>query len=814
MKHVRYAVRSLRRQPAFTLITVLTLALGIGANTAVFSVINGVLLRPLPYPQPDQLEFITSQFPGLGFNQFWVSPPEFLEFRDNNGTFASVGAYSTGASNLDTEIPSRPVTASVSPELWPTLGIAPIRGRWFTAADSVPNAPLVAILSHELWQRAYGGDESVLHRTVQINARPVEIVGIMPPGYDVRDSRIELWRPLTIDPSTLSRTRGNHFLYLVGRRKDGVSHQQAMADVDRLLTQWRQIVPQGHVPSPDNHRLRLDPLKDDIVGGVRQALLVLQAAVVFVLLIACANLANLLVARADARHREYTVRTALGASKGQLFKQLLAEGLTLTVPAAALGVGLAYAGVSALVAVSPAAIPRSAEIALDGAVLAFTLAVSAVTGLIFALIPLLHLRSTRPGAGLAESTTRSTAGSARVWLRSSLVVVEIALAVTLVVGAGLLIRSFMNLTRVDAGFNRNGLTTFGLVLPSASYPNERVITFYGDLVQRLQAVAGVQSVAAMAGLPPLRQVNANDTDIEHIPNDRPMGCVPAENVDYYQFVSVGYTETMGIPVMQGRTFEQADKQGEPVVLINESLARRFFADRSPIGGRLRPSGPGGDGPFFKVVGVLKDVKQGGVAEATGTEVYFLNDQGPGALGFAPRSMNFVMRSGLPLSSLATGFRAAVAGLDKSLPIIRLQSMDEAFGAAIERPRFLTLLLSIFAGLAMALAAVGTYGILAYLVSLRTQEIGIRMALGADRARILRLVIVRGLSLAAIGLALGLAGAVAATRVLRTLLFNVEPTDPTTLAAVAGLMVIVALAACLVPAWRATRVDPLVVIRDS
>ena len=813
MRNLAYALRSLRRQPAFTFITMLTLALGIGANTAVFSVINGVLLRPLPYPQPERLEYITSQFPGLGFNQFWISPPEFVEFREHNKAFASVGAYSVGAANLDTAPPTRPVAALVTPDLMPTLGVQPHRGRWFSAEDSVPNAAPVAILSFELWQRAYGGEESALGRSIQVNGRSEQIVGIMPPGYDVHDAKIEIWRPLTINPASFPQSRGNHFLYLVGRLKDGTTREQALADTERLLNQWRTIVPAGHVPTATNHRLRLDPLRDDIVGSIRQALVVLQAAVVFVLLIACANLANLLIARADARHREYTVRTALGASRGQLFRQLLTEGLALTIPAAAIGVALAYAGVTALVSVSPTAIPRSTEIGLDLTVLGFTLVVSIVTGLIFALVPLFHLRSSRHATGLGETSTRTTAGAGRVWMRSSLVVVEVALAVTLVVGAGLLIRSFMNLTRVDAGFNRSGLTTFGLVLPGATYNPDQTVTFYNELRTRLEALGGVQSVTAMSGLPPLRNVNANDTDFEHIPNNRPPGSTPIENVDFWQFTSVGYAETMGIPVVKGRSFELADTQGAPVVLVNEALVRKFFADRDPIGARIKPGGAP-TVPFFTVVGVLKDVKQAGVAEATGTELYMLTDQAPKYAQFAPRPMNFVMRSTLPLESLAAGYRSAVASLDPSLPLVKMQSMDDAFSVAIERPRFLTLLLAVFAGLALALAAVGTYGILSYLVSLRTQEIGIRMALGADRARILKLVLTRGLVLAGLGLLLGLAGSLAATRVLSSLLFNVEPTDLTTLASVAGVMIAVSLAACLIPALRATKVDPLVVIRES
>jgi putative ABC transport system permease protein len=401
-------------------------------------------------------------------------------------------------------------------------------------------------------------------------------------------------------------------------------------------------------------------------------------------------------------------------------------------------------------------------------------------------------------------------------MRSLLVIGEVALAVTLVVGAGLLIRSFLNLTRVDMGFDRTELSTFGLVLPGARYNPQQRVDFYDQLSTKLGAIPGVRGVTSMSGLPPLRNVNANDTDFEHIPNTPPPQEGPppiSQNVDYYQFISVGYTDTMGIPVVQGRAFEQADIGGAPVVLVNEALVRKFFSELTPIGAKVKP-GFGDSIPWFTIVGVLKDVKQGGIAEAAGTELYMLTPQIPRIRNQAPTQVNFVMRSSLPLASLANSFRQAVQEIDNTLPLIRMRSMDEVVGDAIARPRFLTVLLGIFAGLALLLAAVGTYGILSYLVAERKQEIGIRMALGADQSGILKLVLGRGLILSGIGLIVGIGASIALTRVMRTLLFNVTPTDPLTLAAVAGVMIVVAAAACIVPAWRASRVDPLTVLRES
>jgi predicted permease len=810
-KDLLYALRALRRQPGFTLVTVLTLALGIGANTAVFSVVNGVVLRPLPYPEPDRLHFVTTQFPTLGFGQFWMSLPEFVEFRDHNRAFESVGAYNIGAVNLDTRPPARPVSALVTPELMPTLGVRPGSGRWFTAQDSAPNAEPVAILSWELWQRAYGGAPDTLDKVVLVNNVGTRIVGIMPRGYDVHDQKVEIWLPLTMDPATYPNRRGGHFLYLIGRLKPGITIEQTRAELDRMVDDWRRIVPAGHVPSAPNHRLRVDPLKEDVVGSVQNALLILQGAVGFVLLIACANLASLLIARADSRMREYAVRAALGASRGRLLRQLLTEGLVLSAAAAVAGTALAWGGLRALLTVNPDAIPRTAEITLDWTVLGFTLLVAVATAIVFGLVPLAHLGRTRENIALRDSGTRTTAGTARARVRSTLVVVEVALAVLLVAGAGLLIRSFVNLTRVDMGFNRAQLMTFGLVLPGSTYDIPRRLDFFDRLTTTLRALPGVQSVSAMNGLPPLRNVNANDTDFEHIPNNRPPGTQPIENVDFWQFVTLGYTETMGIPVVKGRAFEEADLGGSPVVMINEALANRFFADRDPIGGRIRPSTAQAT-PWFTVVGVLKDVKQGGVAEAAGTELYFLAHQTGRLANFAPANMNFVIRSPLPLEQLGPQFRRAVSDLDPSLPLIRMRAMDDVVDAAIARPRFLTLLLGIFAGLALALAAVGTYGILSYIVSERMQEIGIRMALGADRNQILKLVLRRGVILAGVGLVLGLAGAAGLTRVMQSMLYNITPTDPLTLAGVAVVIALVSTVACLIPSWRASRVDPLVILK--
>ena len=805
------ALRHLRKNPGYALVTILTLALGIGANTAIFSVVNGVVLKPLPYPNPSQLIFITSQFPALGFDQFWVSAPEFMEFRERNQSFQDVGAYRAGAVNLGTaDQPRRVVSAVITSELMPVLGVAPLRGRQFTRADTLPGAEDVGALSSEVWRSAFGGDEGVVGRVIPIDGVPTRIVAIMPPGYDVHDQKIQVWLPLTLDPVNPGN-RGGHFLYLVGRLKPSVTLSQAKADVETMLEKWVVLNPGVHVPSRDGHRIRLDILQDDLVGSVKTALWMLQGAVAFVLLIACANLANLLLARAESRQREFAIRTALGAGRWRLLRQFLTEGVVLALLGGALGAAIGFGGLRAVLAANPDSIPRSNGIALDPTVLAFTVVVSILTGVLFGMAPLLHLRERAVTLALKESGQRTTAGSARARVRSGLVMAEVSLAVVVVIVAGLLLRSFWNLITVDAGFNRSHLVTFGIVLPGSTYrTGQSSVDFFSRLTGELGSQSGVQSVAAMSGLPPVRLVNANDTDFEGYvaPKEGPF-----ENVDYYQTVTFDYLKTMGIPVLDGRDFAQSDATGAPVVLVNETLARTFYKNQSPVGKRLR-RGFSDTAPWFTIVGVVRDVKQGGVNAKTGTEIYFLHAQGPSTVQSAARNMNIVVRTTLAPTTFAPQVTRIVGTMDPTLPIVRFRSMDDVFGDSLSRPRFLAQLLTVFAGLALLLAAIGTYGILSYSVTERRREIGIHMALGANRATILGMILSQGMRLTAVGLGVGLLLAFAITRLLQTQLFKVKPSDPSTMAAVSIVIAFVALAACYIPATRATRVDPMVVLRDE
>jgi predicted permease len=809
-----YAVRGLRRKPAFAFIAVLTLALGIGVNTAIFSVVHGAVLKPLAYPEPDRLVFITSQFPGLGFNQFWISGPEFVEFRRHNNAFASVGAYSVRAANVGIERPSRPVTAFVSDDLFTTLGVSALRGRTFTQSDTLPGAEKVAVLSYALWQGAFGGAESIVGQTVPIDGVATRIVGVMRPGVDVHDQKVELWVPLTLNPANPGG-RASHFLYAIGRLKPAVSLQQARLDLDRLLRQWPKDSGTGtHVPNMTGHRLRFDALQDDIVGGVRQAAWVLQAAVAFVLLIACANLASLLLARAESRQKEFALRASLGAGPWRLLRQFIAEGLVLCLAGGAAGVVLASLGLDALLATNPAGIPRTSEIAIDTTVLGFTLAVSVACGLLFGIVPLLRLSHGGLHERLKESGARLTTTRGRRHARNVLVAGEVALAVVLVVGAGLMLRTFLNLVTVDAGFDRTQLVTFQIVLPNAVYKVADRPAFFTRLLDRAEHLPGVKSASAMSGLPPRRDVDANDTDFEDIvPDASGQNRGPAENVDYWQGVALGYGEAMGIPVIEGRGFEPTDVEGAPVVLVNETLAKTFFPGRSPIGRRLRLDDSAGS-PWFTIVGVLKDVKQHGVNEKTGTELYLLNEQLPRLVAFGFNSMNVVLRTSLPVASLKPALERIVREMDPSLPVVKLRTMDDVFLESVSRPKFLALLLGVFAGLALLLAAVGIYGVLAYLVTERQQELGIRIALGARRGTVLSMILRQGLLLILAGVVAGVAGAVGLTRLLQSLLFGIRPADPPTLTAGVLFITLVGVAACLIPAMRATRVNPIVVLRSE
>ena len=817
VQDVRYAFRTLRKSPGFTIVAVVTLALGIGANTAMFSVVNAAILQPLGYAQPQQLMFLTTRSSDVEQGSF--SPAEYWELTEINQSFSVVGAFTTGEANLSArDRPRRLTRANVNAELLEALAVPPERGRWFRREETRAGGPALVILSYELWRSAFAAREDIVGESIEIDGVRHEVVGIMPARFDLVDHRVELWLPLQLAPS-LRQFRESHFLSVLGRLKNGVGPEQAEAELASLVASWGERTgASGHVFAPGEHIVQMEPVLDEVVGSARRALWMLQAAVGLVLLIACANLANLLVARAEARRREIAVRTAIGAGRRRLLAQFVAEGLVLSGLGGALGLVIAWAGVRALTVAYAESVPRVADITLDPAVLGFTLLVAVITGLVFGLAPLGHLPTGIAGP-LLNDPTRGTIPT-RPWVRRALVAGEVALAVVLVVGAGLMVRTVLNLMNVEAGFERSRLVTFGVALPAASYQTfDQQVQFYSRLIERIGAAPGVERVAAVSGLPPQRGRNRFGTDIQ----DYTPPPETSNSVDYYQTVTTGYFEAMGIPIVRGRTFQGPDSTGTPVAVVNEAFVRTFWKGVDPVGRRVRPRF-GDQTPWVTVIGVAKNVKQAGVDQPTGTELYFLLDHLPRIFPTVPAdrlghilgdgSMHIMVRSALPAATLQPSIANAVRQADPTLPIIRLRNMEDVFRDSVRRPRMLMQLFAGFAGLALLLAAIGTYGVLSYTVTQRRREIGIKMALGAERVSVLRGVMGQGLTLTCVGLVAGLAAALVLTRLMETLLFEVRPNDPATLAGVAGLIIAVAAAASLVPAFRATHVDPIVVLKDE
>ena len=816
-KDVRFAARTLRRAPAFTAVALLTLALGIGANTAVFSIVNGVLLRPLDYPRPERLMYVTTQFADLGLPQFHLSAPEYLELREVNRSFAAMGAFTPGAGEVNLTAPggARNVrNANVDEHLLDALGLQAAHGRLFARGETDrtnPAAPLppVAILSYELWQSAFGG-QPIIGKTVEVNSRPREVIGIMPPGADVLDVRPEIWLPLGLNPSNRTN-RGQHSLRVIGRLKEDVTPEAARRELTTLNEHWGERVGvSNHMFAPNTgHILQLAPLHDQIVSAARRAIWMLQATAGLVLLIACANLANLLLARAAIRRREFAVRAALGASRRRLLRQFMTEGALLSIAGGALGVWLAYVGLRALAQAYPGALPRSTEVSVDLPVLLFACGVAIATTMFFGLAQLRHIGVKDLGVTLTDAGSKGASGGTRRHVRRGLVMAEVAVAVILVIGAGLLMRTVYNLANVDLGFNRSRLVTFSINLPEQTYATATSrLQAFQRVLDTLRPVPGVEAATAMSGLPPNRPPLKWDTRVADV-TVPPLG--PFQVVDYYQYVMPDYFETMGIPIVRGRSFQPGDATSSGfVAIVNEKFAERFWKGRDPIGQRVKP-GSNDQLPWFTVVGVAKDVKQLGVDQETGTELYWSVPQVAVAQGSVPLN-HVVLRTTLPAAALSQTVARVIHEMDPAVPVKRFRDMETVVAESIQRPRFLAQLLGLFAGLALVLAAVGTYGVLSSLVAERRHEISIRMALGADRSSVLVHVMREGLLLTAIGVVVGLAGAFGLSRLIASLLFGVTPTDGPTVAFVTATMIIVAAVACVLPAWRASRLDPNAVLR--
>jgi putative ABC transport system permease protein len=797
MQDLRFGFRMLIKNPGFTLIAVLTLALGIGANTAIFSVVNAVLLRPLPYAEPERLVWLWDTSPQLPTST--ASLPDFLDWKEQNRSFEHLAAYQKGNMFLETGDGTRDTPVGlVTPEMFALFRVNPILGRTFTAEETLPGRSRVAVLGYALWQNRFGSDPNVVGRTIELSGAAHMVIGVMPAGFSF-PNQAELWRPLPIDPNQLDR--GPHYLYIVGRLKHEATLTRAQAEMSAIAARLAQQYPEQIA----GHGVKLEPLRDVIVENIGPALFILLGAVGFVLLIACANVANLLLARAGARQREIAVRTALGATRLRIVRQLLTESFMLAVGGGAAGLFIANLGVNWLVSLGPGTIPRVHEISIDPLMVGFTLLISLATGVLFGLAPALQVSRPDFTDALKESG-RSSAGVQQNRLRSALVISEVALSLVLLIGAGLLIRSFAKLNQIDPGFDLDRTLTIGVtLLPNKYKEDDRVASFYAQLLERAATTPGVASVGAISD-PPLLGGTSDYFTIEGRPpvarEERPLAS--------YRVVTPRYFESMGIPLLSGRDIAESDtKQSPNVAIINQTLARRHFTGENPLGRRITLQGQ--ERAPLVIVGVTGDVRDLGLDEQPPPIVYVPFLQDPLSKNYQ-RSMSIVVRTKVDPGAIAGSLRATVTSLDQRLPIYALKPMSEVLRDSLARRRFNLILLSVFGGVALALAAVGIYGVISYSVAQRTREIGIRLALGAQKRDVLKLVVRQGMISALIGVALGLLAAFALTRLMGTLLFHVSVTDPLTFAVISLLLILIALLACTIPALRAIRLNPVAALR--
>jgi putative ABC transport system permease protein len=807
IQDLRYGIRTLVKQPGFTVIAILALALGIGANTAIFSIVNAVLLRPLPFANADSIlrVFNTAEKE----DRFSVAYPDFIDWRERQQSFELLAGYSTRDFTLTgTGDPVRLRGAMVTGDLFPILGVQPKLGRFFRSEEDRPGVR-VAILSHQLWQEHFAADPQICDKTIQLHGQSYSVAGVMPKGFAFpvqNDPVIDFWTTtasLQEGPAPLTAQRGNHALDVIGRLKAGVTLEQAQADMNGINNALASQYPETNAP----FGVRVVAMHRDLVRDIRPALLILFGAVGCVLLIACANVANLLLARATTRHKEIAIRTALGASRLRVIRQLMTESLLLSLCGGGLGLLLALWGTELLVALVPKGLPRAEEIAMDGTVLGFTTLIAFATGIIFGLAPALQSSRTELTQTLKEGGRGSGDGGQRNRLRSVLVVSEVAIALMLLVGAGLLINSFVRLQNVHPGFDTHNVLSFRIGLPDSRYPQpQQKIDFYNQLASRIEALPGVKNVGYVNALPLSGQGGGLGFSIDGEPAN------PAQPFPYdadFRNISPGYFKAMGVELLQGRDFDERDDlQSNPVVIINETLARRYFPNQNPLGKRINPSfAVDQRGVLMReIIGVVSSFKHSSLSAEIQPELYIAYKQNP-----RPTAM-LVARTTNDPTNLIAAVRGEVQSLDNTLAIYSVRTLEQYLTASVAQPRFNTLLLGIFAAVALILTSVGLYGVMSYTVTQRTHELGIRMALGAKPWDVLKLILQQGMGLTFIGIVLGLAGAFALTRVAESLLYGVSATDPLTFLLVSMFLLGVALAACLVPALRASRTDPMVALR--
>jgi putative ABC transport system permease protein len=812
---LRHATRMLVKNPSFTLAAILCLALGIGATAAIFSVVNAVLLRPLAYRQPEKLARIYTEFPTFpngGLRRFWTSAPEFLDLRRDTNSWETLDAWANDGATIAGLIQPVRVTASfVSGGMLRTLGVQPVIGRLITPADDDPSAPVVADISYGLWKSAFGGDKSILGKETYLNGQPSTIIGVMPRGFEFPPGEVDppqVWSPLQIDPAKPGG-RGSHYLYLLGRLKPGVTAAQAQSELE-AYEQALGAQHKGdheHYFNPANHTLVSFPLQGEVVSSVRPALLMLLAAVGFVLLIACVNVANLLLARAESRRREIAIRSALGAGLPRLARQFVTEGVLLSACGALIGLLLAFGGLRLIQLTNAGSLPRAGEIGIDMRVLLFTIAAALFTGILFGMAPMFSVVVKNLQDSLKDTVSSMTSNSGAQGFRKILVAGELAMALVLLIGCGLMIRGFWKLQEVSTGINAENVITMKIALPGSNYSKaEQSEHFWRTLDEKITHLPGVTSAAIGSGVPPMRPPNMNDTKIEGFVREQGG---PIENVDYYNVVSKDFFKTLGIRLMDGREFDDRDVQGSPdVVIVNRTMARTFWGNESPLGRRIQP---GMEDPMCTIIGVVEDVKNAGLDKPTGTEIFlpYTQKQASGM-----RGASVFLRAHRDPSSLANAVRSEVRSIDPMIPVTNVQTVADVLACAQSRPRFLTLLLALFSSVALMIATVGIYGVISFSVARRSKEFALRMALGAQQKDVLGLVMKQGALLTLLGISVGVLGAFALTRLMASLLFGVRPTDALTFISVSALLAVVALCASFIPAQRATRVDPMQALRHE
>ncbi|HEY9404091.1 MAG TPA: ABC transporter permease [Pyrinomonadaceae bacterium] len=799
---LRYGVRMLLKNKGFTAVVVLTLALGIGANSAIFSVVNAVLLRPLPFKDSNRLVWVWETQSQLDKAPF--TPADFLDYQAQNQSFEQVATFFSQSLTLTgEEQPVRLRSAIVSANFFSSLGVEPFAGRTFLPEEGQPGTKRVAVMSHGLWQRSFGSDPNLIGKSLMLNGVEFSVIGIMPPDFRYPNIATELWinprntvPELSIGSADDVRVmRNSHWLPMIGRLKPGVTLAQAQADMESVSRRLGQQY-------GSDHGVRVISLHERITGDVRPALLSLLGAVGLVLLIACANVGNLLLARAASRQKEIAIRTALGAGRLRLIRQLLTESMLLALIGGAVGMWLAYRGINLLISILPADTPRLKEINLDLQVFGFTLLISLMTGLIFGLAPALKASRLNLNESLKERVQGAGEGIRRNRVRSLLVISEVAISLIILIGASLLIKSFQRLQDVDQGFNPANQLTLQLSLPAAKYKEpEKQAAFFQQMFERLEILPGAQSVAVANDLPLDGSMQTSTPYIEG------RTVVPGqESVAGVHTVSHNYFQAMGIPLLAGRAFTSADAQGaQPVIIINHAMARRLFADEEPLGKRIKFSDDP-KVPWKQIVGVVGNMKHNGIDVEDQMETYMPFLQSPRTI------MAVAIRSASDPTSLTSAVRSAILEIDKDQPIYDVKTMSQRVSEAIAPRRLSMTLFSFFAGIAVVLAAVGIYGVMSYSVNQRTHEFGIRMALGARAADVLKLVIMQGIILILAGVAIGVLAALAATRLMSSLLYGVSATDPYIFVVISLVLTVVALLACYIPARRATKVDPMIALR--